>query len=619
MANLPTTNNNPGDLRDVGQQGASQGAGGFASFATPQAGYAALLNDVQAKINAHPDWTLGDFSSTYAPASDNNNDAQYTANLANQLGVAPNAKISSLEPEIGKFAEAIAHNEGYQGSQDETVGNSQSTSETSNTSFSPADIGLGIVGAGAAALPTLWNYAKAPLTDAAVDATAGAVLGAPEGGVGAIPGAIIGGIGGLVEGGISDIMGGGNSSTPTASTADTLTSAPTDTTQPTTPAPTSAVPTEDQTLINNAINGELNRTVGGRTLSQSPSGQLGGGTMAENGYVPENNNGNADYSASIEHSQASESQAAGIEKQAAAGSVVPMVEVLASAKKNIEESNVAPDIKADTIKQLDKISSSYGDGEISGEKAIQARQQQYAAVKNDWAKMGSSEVEARKALGTAFRDTALNHSNNRDLQRAAIFEQQKHISAQKVMKKLHNHPLSKKAVHPMTQQLLKMAATAAETYIGEKIGGTLGAVLGYAFGSQINRVLEKKLKKTNFDTPEMKKALEVLQDTKPGAYSHFKEVLKRNHIDIPDIKKTSGATEEKQVEQDVPSLEKDISKFKGKSTGFPAKEAKKEPSDKLKALMQRGNVPSKGLVELKKGLPVSQRKGTMRGLVSLKR
>jgi hypothetical protein len=171
----------------------------------------------------------------------------------------------------------------------------------------------------------------------------------------------------------------------------------------------------------------------------------------------------------------------------------------------------------------------------------------------------------------------------------------------------------------MTQQLLKMAATAAETYIGEKIGGTLGAVLGYAFGSQINRVLEKKLKKTNFDTPEMKKALEVLQDTKPGAYSHFKEVLKRNHIDIPDIKKTSGAAEKKQVEQDVPDLEKDISKFKGKSTGFPAKEAKKEPSDKLKALMQRKNVPSKGLVELKKGLPVSQRKGTMKGLVSLKR
>jgi hypothetical protein len=34
--------------------------------------------------------------------------------------------------------------------------------------------------------------------------------------------------------------------------------------------------------------------------------------------------------------------------------------------------------------------------------------------------------------------------------------------------------------------------------------------------------------------------------------------------------------------------------------------------------MQRGNVPSKGLVELKKALPVSQRKGTMRGLVSLK-
>jgi len=108
MANLPTENNNPGDLRDVGQAGASQGQGGFAAFPDAKQGYAALLNDIQAKINRNPNETLGDFSNTYAPSSDNNNSAQYTANLANQLGVAPDATIGSLEPNIGKFAEAIA-------------------------------------------------------------------------------------------------------------------------------------------------------------------------------------------------------------------------------------------------------------------------------------------------------------------------------------------------------------------------------------------------------------------------------------------------------------------------------------------------------------------------------
>jgi hypothetical protein len=569
MENLPTQNNNPGDLKNIG--------GGFASFATSQAGYGALLNDIQTKINNKPNETLADFSNVYAPPSDNNNTAQYTADLANQLGVAPNTPISSLQPNIGKFAEAIASNEGYQGSQDETVGNSQSTSETSNTSFSPGEMGLGLLGMIGSVLPTIWSYAQKPLVDAAIDAGVGAIGGtAVEPGGGTLVGAAGGALTGIAQGIAQDALG-GTGNTQTSPTTDTS-PAPSQDTQNPVPqetGPTSAVPTEDQTLINNAINGELNRTIGGRTLSQSPTGQLGGGTMAENGYVPENNNGNADYSASIEHSQASESQAAGIEKQAAAGSVIPMTEVLATAQKNIESSNVAPDIKKKTIASLGEIASSYGEGDISGSDAIEARHQQYAAVKKDWAKMGSSEIEARKALGTAFRDVSLNHSNNHDLQRAAIFEQQKHISAQKVMKKLHNHPLSKKAVHPMTRQFLKIAAQAAETYIGEKIGGTLGAVLGYAFGSQINSVLEKKLKKTNFDTPEMKKALAVLQDTKPGAYSHFKETLKRNHIEIPDIKKTSGTANEKQIEQDVPDLEKDITK------------------------MQHKNVPSKGLVELK--------------------
>jgi hypothetical protein len=55
----------------------------------------------------------------------------------------------------------------------------------------------------------------------------------------------------------------------------------------------------------------------------------------------------------------------------------------------------------------------------------------------------------------------------------------------------------------------------------------------------------------------MNKALQTLQDTKPGAYSHFKETLKRNGIEIPDIKKPSGqAATVKQVEKDVFSIKK---------------------------------------------------------------
>lgn len=113
MANLPTENNNPGDLRYAGQLGASQGQGGFAGFPDAKTGYAALLNDLQTKINRNPNANLVDFSSEYAPSSDGNNVGQYAANLANKLGVRPDATLGSLQSRIGDLAQAVANNEGY--------------------------------------------------------------------------------------------------------------------------------------------------------------------------------------------------------------------------------------------------------------------------------------------------------------------------------------------------------------------------------------------------------------------------------------------------------------------------------------------------------------------------
>lgn len=47
---LAVVNNNPGNLRFIGQAGATQGEGGFARFATVEDGYRALKNDILAKI-----------------------------------------------------------------------------------------------------------------------------------------------------------------------------------------------------------------------------------------------------------------------------------------------------------------------------------------------------------------------------------------------------------------------------------------------------------------------------------------------------------------------------------------------------------------------------------------
>ncbi len=110
MDTLANRNNNPGNLRDTK-------TGEFRNFSTPQEGYAALLNDLQAKqtgtttTGVGPSSTLADFSKVYAPAGDKNDPAQYTANLANHMKVRPDAQLKDLN--LGAWADSIAHAEGY--------------------------------------------------------------------------------------------------------------------------------------------------------------------------------------------------------------------------------------------------------------------------------------------------------------------------------------------------------------------------------------------------------------------------------------------------------------------------------------------------------------------------
>jgi hypothetical protein len=121
MDTLANRNNNPGNLRFVGQQGASQGEGGFARFNSPQEGYAALLNDVQGKLTGKtrtgltPDHNLVDFIKVYAPAADKNSPGDYAAALANKLGVRPDVSLRELQPKLGQLTEALAEHEGYKG------------------------------------------------------------------------------------------------------------------------------------------------------------------------------------------------------------------------------------------------------------------------------------------------------------------------------------------------------------------------------------------------------------------------------------------------------------------------------------------------------------------------
>lgn len=97
-------NQNPGNLRYAGQYG-STGAddAGFAVFPDYHTGFDALINQLQLDASRHPDWTVMDFVSHYAPSSDNNVPGQYARNISTYLnGIGYQVDPNSTT--LGQFA-----------------------------------------------------------------------------------------------------------------------------------------------------------------------------------------------------------------------------------------------------------------------------------------------------------------------------------------------------------------------------------------------------------------------------------------------------------------------------------------------------------------------------------
>ena len=113
MATLATRNQNPGNIKDPS-------TGSFRQFSSKEEGFAALLNDIEGKVTGNtrtgltPTSTLHDFVNTWAPASDNNNPGEYTAFLANELGVRPDTSLQELQSRVPDLAKSVAKFEGYQ-------------------------------------------------------------------------------------------------------------------------------------------------------------------------------------------------------------------------------------------------------------------------------------------------------------------------------------------------------------------------------------------------------------------------------------------------------------------------------------------------------------------------
>ncbi len=92
---LAYTNHTPGNLIYVGQAGATQGAGGFAAFPSYDAGYQALLNQIQ--NYASRGLTIQEMMNLYAPAGQgSNNPTAYASMIASALGTTPDTSLSDV-------------------------------------------------------------------------------------------------------------------------------------------------------------------------------------------------------------------------------------------------------------------------------------------------------------------------------------------------------------------------------------------------------------------------------------------------------------------------------------------------------------------------------------------
>lgn len=109
--NVATRNNNPGNLRFAGQkESIGKDERGFARFATPQAGWRALL--AQIRLDSGRGLSLRKFIYKYAPPEENST-IQYLHFVATKMKTTPDSLLEHLDhSEIAKY---IGKMEGFAG------------------------------------------------------------------------------------------------------------------------------------------------------------------------------------------------------------------------------------------------------------------------------------------------------------------------------------------------------------------------------------------------------------------------------------------------------------------------------------------------------------------------
>lgn len=558
--NLPTRTNNPGDLKFIGQTGATQDQSGFASFTSPKDGYAALLNDVQSKINKSPNETLADFSNTYAPPTENNS-AQYTANLANHLGVAPDSKLSSLQPQIGKFAEAIGNNEGFKDINSNPSPTPQEVQDNTakpvgdSSHFNPWNLlwGVPLVAGTIASGAVTGGATEAAVPEELAALGIGDATGATSEGGGllskagnAIKGLVTSKVGQIAEGvGAEDLINSGisgNSGSSSGSSQGSQSNAEDDTTaekvqqeqnvnnEDLEDEKESQEALQNSKLTSSAYLEALNQTSTGKKLTQTDQGQMGINALSKYGIAPNVEDGKYASQASYNEvgNLAQEIDDKEQDIHTASGDTGNLSELEKEAKDSVRKDNRIPSTEyaaADKVieDRIKHYREQMGDSPALGRGGI-------GLIRSDGYKSFDKNATtasnaAGRALGRAGNAHMLNHSQSKDLIDGLHKEKEGLIHARTVLKHLNG----KKALEKQNiiQRALKGSGEAIGIAIGDKLGGPIGAVIGDVIGKNLIREVDRRHGKTLFEKPALKKALDFLHSKDPKVYAKIEKELKR--------------------------------------------------------------------------------------------
>lgn len=174
--------------------------------------------------------------------------------------------------------------------------------------------------------------------------------------------------------------------------------------------------------------------------------------------------------------------------------------------------------------ELHAYNSQSGDGHGNMSLGKMEEAQRQTSRRARWNKTDTwGKQAAHKALSRGFRRTIESHTSHKKLYNEIKKKEQRLINGQKILKYLHG---KKAPTHKsFNKSLYSGVGQYIGAYIGDKIGGPIGAVLGTMLQREVIEAVDKRHGRTIFETPEMRKSLEVLQKINPAVSARIKQEL----------------------------------------------------------------------------------------------